>query len=98
MRIESSGIYNSRGLVNDNNLPGSPNKIARKDASRERLQVPKTARPQGNDRPAVAKSLTPEESVEIFRLFGKFDAGSLNQLPGKPESNSPTGRYVDIIV
>jgi hypothetical protein len=98
MRIESSGIYNSRGLTNDNNLPGSSNKITRKDASEERLQVPKTAQLQGNDKPAVAKSLTPEESVEIFRLFGKFDAGSLNRLSGKPESNSPIGRYVDIIV
>ena len=96
MRIESSGIYNSRGLTNDKNLPGSANKIARKET--ERFQVPNAARAQASAKPAAPKSLTPEESVEIFRLFGKFDAGSLNGQPDRPESNSATGRYVDIIV
>jgi len=96
MRIESSGIYNNRGLLNDKNRTGATNNIVRQET--ERFQIPKAAKATGVDKPAETKALTPAESLEIFRLFGKFDAGTLDRQPGGSGSNPTSGRYVDIIV
>jgi len=95
MRIDSVGIYNNRGLVQNKGNQGIANitKPNTKNIKPESLQkTSMTGKLQST------KLLSAAESAQIKQLFGKFNLSELSQTNKTPEIENRPGQFIDIIV
>ena len=97
MRVDSAGIYNSRGLVQNRPNNVNPQKSG---------GVAKTSKPTTTEKtqkfvmPKLAESLNQLSSAElnqINKLFGQVDLSSLSGTDNSTVEDRP-GRLVDIVV
>jgi hypothetical protein len=95
MRIDSVGIYNNRGLIQNKSNQGSANAAkpdARNIKSRTLQKTSKTNTMQ------PAKLLSSAETAQIKELFGKFNLSELSQTNKAPEIENRPGQFIDIVV
>jgi len=96
MRIDSIGIYNNRGLIQNksNSVASAKSTVVNKTAQTEQT----TAVFKIASKEAVASSnLSEAESSQIKQLFGQFDVSALNQVNGRKSNDGP-GQFIDITV
>ena len=92
MRIDSVGIYNNRGLIQNKSNQGiaNVNKPNAKNIKPETLQS--TGRLQS------AKLLSAAESAQIKQLFGKFNLSELSQTGNTKDIENRPGQFIDIVI
>lgn len=98
MRIDATGIYNSRGLVQGKPYPAKADqmsKIKPADIKSQSTKPPETLKP---GRPVDFNALSNAESVQIKHLFGQFDKAALIQLERPSSHDDSPGRFIDIVV
>ena len=97
MRVDSTGIYNSRGLVQ--NRP--KNLIPQRNTEVNKAQATgKADKPQKFVLPKLAENLNQLSSAElnqINKLFGQVDLSSLNTTD-KAKLDDRPGQIIDIVV
>jgi hypothetical protein len=96
MRIDSVGLYNNRGLVQNKNARNAmaknvaaQNKIAAQSEFKQTLSSAKAT--------TATDQLTAAESSQIKQLFGQFDSSALKDVNNRNLDDSP-GQFIDIVV
>jgi len=95
MRIDSVGIYNNHGLIQNKSSQGPAN-IAKPDVKDIK---PKMLQPTAvTGQLSSSKLLSTAESAQIKQLFGKFNLSELSQSNKNPGIENRPGQFIDIVV
>jgi hypothetical protein len=95
MRIDSVGIYNNRGLIQDKSNQKSIN-INKPDTKNIKPEISPKTTMTGQVQPA--KLLSSAETAQIKQLFGKFKLSELSQTNKIPDIGNRPGQFIDIVV
>ena len=98
MRIDSTGLYNNRGL-----LPGKANAESSRRAAEPAKVIKKSElksqqKVVSSFKPELFAQLSLEESDQIKKLFGQFDLATLSGSKKADDIDDRPGQFVDIIV
>jgi len=95
MRIDSVGIYNNRGLIQNKSNQGIAD-ITKPDAKNIKLETLQKTSMAGKLQ--STRLLSAAESAQIKQLFGKFNISELSQTNKIPEIENRPGQFIDIVV
>jgi hypothetical protein len=96
MRIDSIGIYNNKGLVqNKNGKNGLPKSAAIQNNIA--ANKPDFQQVMSSSKTAETGRLSAAESSQIKQLFGQFDVSALKNINNSNLDDGP-GQFIDIVV
>jgi hypothetical protein len=95
MRIDSVGIYNNRGLIQNKSNQGAAN-TAKTDIKNIKSQLLQQTGATGQL--SSTKLLSTAESAQIKHLFGKFNLSELSQTDKNPGLDNRPGQFIDIVI
>jgi hypothetical protein len=96
MRIDSTGIYNNKGLVQNKN---GKNGLSKSAAIKNNIAANKLdfQRMMSSSKTTETGQLSTAESSQIKQLFGQFDVSALKNVNNSNLDDGP-GQFVDIVI
>jgi hypothetical protein len=98
MRIDSTGLYNNRGLTPGKPKVQTPSKTAEPARVIKKSELQSQQKVVSSFKPELLAQLSLEESDQIKKLFGQFDLATLSGSKNTNDIDDSPGQFVDIIV